>query len=140
MFLRIPLRALLPARVRLETQQIGKRLSVLTAITAIIVVCSPAIHASGYTATKNTLAILVCDGSSCSAPPFSQAQVENVIVATTYYFNCASYDNIAMTSVVTPWLTISSTDLSDCNTSAIAGDARQAASAAGFNIANYNSF
>lgn len=94
------------------------------------------------TKTDNLLVILMRFTDS-PAQPFTQAQVQAVVAggpgsgSVAEYFKEASYGQQLLNATVTPWLSTGSSTPANCNWSSMGTLGRNAATAAGYNLANY---
>jgi hypothetical protein len=88
---------------------------------------------------QKTLAILV-NFSDAPTQPFSVATAQTVMFTTTSNFDYeASYQQTWLTGAVAGWFTIASTSTT-CDYNTIASQAKQAATAAGYALSNYNRY
>jgi hypothetical protein len=94
------------------------------------------------TVTNKALVILVRFTDS-AASPFTQAQVQATFAggagsgSVTEYFKEVSYGQQLLSATVTPWLNATSATPAGCDYRAIGTAARNAATAAGYNLASY---
>jgi Gametolysin peptidase M11/NPCBM-associated, NEW3 domain of alpha-galactosidase len=88
---------------------------------------------------QKTLTILV-NFSNAPTQPYTVATAQAVMFTTTSNYDFeASYQQTSLTGAVAGWFTIAETNVG-CNYSTIAAQAKQAASAAGYVLSNYNRY
>ena len=87
---------------------------------------------------QNVLLILV-NFQDKATQPYTIADAQNVVSATSAYYAEASYGQTSLNGTVAGWYTIP-VSYTTCNTSSIATYAKQAAQAAGFNMSDYKRF
>jgi hypothetical protein len=89
---------------------------------------------------QNAAVILVNFQNNPTAQPWTLGQVQNAILGTaSNYLHEVSYQQTWLTGTVYGWYTIP-LDSTNCDTSAIATDANNAATAAGVNLSGYTRF
>jgi hypothetical protein len=89
---------------------------------------------------QKTLTILVNFSDAPTAQPYTPTQAQNVVFGTTSSYDYeASYQQTTLTGTVAGWFTIAETSAT-CNYTNIASQAKQAATAAGVVLSNFNRY
>jgi hypothetical protein len=122
------------AQVRARGLRIGNALALESAASLETAKLSPLPNTLG---AQKTLAILV-NFADEATQPFTVAYAQTVMFTTTSNFDYeASYQQTWLTGNVAGWFTIASS-YTTCDYNTIASQAKQAATAAGYSLSNYN--
>ena len=130
-----PTRLLTDSRVRVHGVRLGDSIALASGGQGGSVTTLAAAYPNTF-GVQNTLVILV-NFSDVPTQPFTPAYVNNVVFGDTSAFDMEnSYQQTSLAGTVTPWYTIALTS-AGCEYATLATQARQAATAGGYVLANY---
>ena len=107
-----------------------------------IVILSDSTLSQPLAATVNQVLVIMANYNNTTAPAFTQAQGQAVMItnanSVSNYYNEVSYGQQTLNVTVTPWLTMTTmAQPATCDWPTIGTQAEAAATAAGYNLANY---